>query len=408
MNFLKDILKEKKWIEADKEIEDFLEQNDISDKAIVYKIELGKERFKTEEEAREYLSSKYYWDYTIEETDTHFIAVAISEEQLKITNMQIQIGREAVGFIADLITVCDCEEIVFNDKGEVRLSSKFGAINLSEGAPHIIEIAKVSKGTHPIYGEVDITQQHLESFESNFNNKVAGVDLAVNEDHSKKEAFGWFKDVFLSFDKQTLLGQINWNTKGTKALSEKEYRYFSPELSFNYTHPHTGEQHGPTLLGGALTNYPFLKMDAITNLNNKNKNGANNMNTIELSVHNEKVVELSTEINGLKVSVDSEKAKNVELSAKITALETEKKDTAKKAAHQKLFDTQKITAAQLVALNDGKSFLEVLSLNEKTNPKAKGANPNPSEEVVVDLNEGEIKVAEQLGLTPEEYQAVEL
>ena len=411
MNYLKDLIREKKILEADESIEDFFEQNDISDQAIIYKIILGKERFTTEEEAREYLKSKYFWDYSLSDEGDHFLAVSELDEIVTLTDIKFEIGRDAMGFVANLIPATMATEniIMFNEKGEVNLSTKFDTINLSAGLPHIIEIARVAEGEHPSYGKLNITQEILENFVINFKSNVTGVDLAVNEDHKKNEAFGWFKDVFLSFDKQTLLGQVNWNSKGTTALSEKEYRYFSPEFRFNYKHPHTGVEHGPTLLGGALTNYPFLKMEAITELNNKQQTKeeivSKENTTIDLSVHNEKIVELSGKITEVTTKLDASVAQNVELNDKVKELESSIELSAKKVTHEKLFTENKINKAQLEAMNAGKGMLEVISLSEKMNTKATGTEEAPTGGTV-DLSAKEKEIADQLGLTAEEYNAV--
>lgn len=401
MNFLKDMLREHKIVELDAEIEAFMESNGLTETAIVHTIVMGKERFKTEDEAREFLKSKYFWDYNITENEDSFFAVAVSDKQIVSSNVTVSLGREATGLVGELKEVPKCQELLFNDKGEINLSSKFDSVDLSEGVPFIIEIARVAEGTHPSYGELKITEDHLLSFKDNFKSGVTGVDLSVNEDHKKNEAFGWFKDVFLSFDGQTLYGQVAWNTKGTTALSEKEYRYFSPEFRFNYKHPLTGAEHGPTLLGGALTNYPFLKMSAIVELNNKQPEGTIVEKTIELSVHESKVVELSEKITEVEGKLDVANEKNVELSAKVQKLEEEKQLSEKKAVHEKLFTAGKINKAQLIALNEGKDQLEVLGLAGKMHTEADGGNGAP--EKTVELNAKEKETCKNLGISEEDY-----
>ena len=272
MSFLIEQIKEQAILEMEVNLDDFIKENNISEQAMIHTMIFDKDVFKEEKEVREYLKDKYMWNPEILDNGDVFTAILLSASQIdQDTEVEVDIRRGVRAIAADLLPVMSFEDMMFNDKGEINLSSKFGTINLSEGLPHIIEIARVAEGDHPSYGKLKITQEHLESMEKNFNSKVTGVDLAVNEDHRKNEAFGWFKDIFLSFDKQTLYGQIRWNTKGIQALSEKEYRYFSPEFRFSYVHPHSGIEYGPTLLGGALTNYPFLKMEAITELSNKKK-----------------------------------------------------------------------------------------------------------------------------------------
>lgn len=407
MSFLISQIREQKILEMEVNLDDFIHENNISESAMIYKMEFDKEVFQDKKEVMEYLKDKGYYQPEVTETDSSFIALLNAPTQMDDdSEVEIELRRGVIATAADLLPVMSFEEMQFNDKGEINLSSKFGTINLSEGLPHIIEIARVAEGDHPAYGKLKITQQHLESMESNFKSKVTGVDLAINEDHKKNEAFGWLKDVFLSFDKQTLYGQVNWNAKGTTALSEKEYRYFSPEFRFNYVHPHTGVEHGPTLLGGALTNYPFLKMDAITELNNKNdsqgEKAVSKETTIDLSVHNEKIVELNGKISEIQGKLDASEARNVELNDKVKDLETKIEKADKEKVHEKLFAENKISKAQLVALNEGKTMLEVLALNEKMNTTPKGTDETPSNDVV-DLSAKEKSIAASLGLTDEEY-----
>ena len=71
-------------------------------------------------------------------------------------------------------------------------------------------------------------------------------------------------------------------------------------------------------------------------------------------------------------------------------------------ANKKLFDAGKINAAQLVALNEGKSAFDIIALSENMNNGAKGAEGNKE---TIELSESEKKIADQLGLTAEEYKA---
>jgi len=403
MRFLIDQIREQKILEMEVNLDDFLKKYNISEQSMIHTITFDKDVFEKEIEVREYLKDKAMWEPNISEIEGLWIAQLVPSAQIDIeTEIEVDLRRGVIAMAAELLPVMNFEEFQFNDKGEVNLSSKFGTINLHEGLPHIIEIARVAEGDHPTYGKLKITQEHLQSMVINFKSNAAGVDLAVNEDHRKNEAFGWFKDVFLSFDKQTLYGQVQWNTKGIQALSEKEYRYFSPEFRFNYTHPHTGVEYGPTLLGGALTNYPFLKMDAITELSNK-QTGESTVSTptIDLSVHNEKVVELSAKVAEVQTKLNETEALNIELSAKLKEVEAKMEKEAKEKVHGALFAEGKINKAQLVALNEGKSMLDVLSLAAKMNLEAVGTDEVAAP--TVELSSKEKEFAKNLGLTDEEY-----
>lgn len=408
--FLIDQIKEQKILDMEVDLDKFISENSISEKSMIFKMVFSKDVFKEEKEVREYLKDKYVYEPLIEESESEFTASLVSLTQMDLdTEVKIDLRRGVVAYAADMLPAMSFDEVQFNDKGEINLSSKFGTINLSEGLPHIIEIARVAEGEHPAYGRLKITKEHLKSMELNFNNRVQGVDCAINEDHKKNEAFGWLKEVFLSFDEDVLYGVVNWNRKGITALSEREYRYFSPEFRFNYVHPHSGQEYGPTLLGGALTNYPFLKMEAIVELNNK-QTGEEKVTTetISLSEHQKTVIELNAKNQEIQGKLDASEArnvelndKNVELNAKVETLETEKKETARKAANEKLFADNKINKAQLVALNEGKGMLEVLALGENMNTSPDGGNKNDDEEI--QLSEEEKKLAKKLGLTDEEF-----
>lgn len=404
--FLLDQIKAQAYLEMDVDVNKFVEENNISENTIIFKLILDKKVYKDEKEAREYLKDKYCYAPEISEEDGSFIVNIVPTNQVDMeTEKVIEIRRGVTAHAAELIPVMPMS-MDFSAKENIFNGSDLSEIKLNDSLPFVIEIARVAEGEHPTYGKLKITQAHLESMANNFKSKVTGVDLAVNEDHKKNEAFGWFKDVFLSHDKQTLYGQISWNTKGVSALSEKAYRYFSPEFRFNYVHPHSGKEYGATLLGGALTNYPFLKMDAITELSAKdiNNRGAKKMQTIELSEHNKVVVELNNKINVAQAKLDASEQKVIELNDKIKSLEADAEKKTKEAAHKALFDAGKINAAQLVALNEGKGMLEVIALNEPMNTKAAGSTTKQTKEIV-ELNDAEKAIAAKLGLTAEEFIA---
>ena len=403
--YLVDQLEEQKELQGEVEVSKFIKENNISDNAIVYRLVFSKKVFKTEVEVREYLDDKEMSDDSITESEAEFTVDIFAEYQMNPdTKVDVEIRRGVHAYAAEFMpfsAIYPSGMFNFSEKGEIQGGVDLSEVKTDSKLPLVIEVAKVAEGEHPQYGKLKITQAHLEAMVSNFKSKVTGVDLAVNEDHKKNEAFGWFKDVFLSNDKQTLYGKIAWNTKGTTALSEKQYRYFSPEFRFNYVHPHTAKEHGPTLLGGALTNYPFLKMDAITELSAKTLTKEKTMTEkeIELSTKN---VELNGKVVELSNKVDTLSKTNVELSDKVKKLEEEAALEKRKASNLILFNEGKINKAQMDALNEGKSAYEVIALSDKMNTKAKGVDSNKE---VIELSAKEKEMADKLGLTPEEFIA---
>lgn len=411
MGFLASEIRSQKWIEKQAECIAFLKENKVSNDALIYEMELSKKVYKTLAEAVEYIEGKYLSSENYEETEESFIFKTLNWSQVDLTTaVEIEIRRGVTAKAADLIRY-NPETYNFSDKGVIFSGCKLASIDFSEDKkdlPQVIEIARVVEGEHPTYGKINITKEHLKSFVANFNDKVTGTDLAINEDHKKNEAFGWYKDVFLNEDGDILYGTVNWNAKGTRALSEKEYRYFSPEFRFNYVHPHSGKEFGATLLGGALTNYPFLKMEAITELSektNSNKGKAMPTDVIALSEHTKTVMDLNSKITEINGKLDAALAQNVELSNKVKASEEKAAKIEREATHQKLFNEGKINAAQLVALNEGKSMLEVIALNEPMNTTAAGkGNGNAGGKYTVELSEDDKATMKALNLTEEEYR----
>ena len=114
---------------------------------------------------------------------------------------------------------------------------------------------------HPAFGELDFTPDRLQRFADSVNNKVRGIDPDIDYDHkldpSKgNAAAGWAKKAEVRGDGLWLL--VEWTDKAKKALKDKEYRYFSTEFAKEWANA-KGEKLQDVILGGGLTNRPFLK-----------------------------------------------------------------------------------------------------------------------------------------------------
>jgi phage I-like protein len=93
-----------------------------------------------------------------------------------------------------------------------------------------------------------------------------GQDIQVNYNHlgdsevaplEKTVAAGWIQDVQLRDD--GLWALMKWTDRARAFIQADELRYLSPEFFTEYTNRDTGKPQGPTLVGAALTNTPFLK-----------------------------------------------------------------------------------------------------------------------------------------------------
>lgn len=122
-----------------------------------------------------------------------------------------------------------------------------------------IQLMPLGEYKHTLYGKVDITHNKVEKFVDNFRNNVRGIPLDIDYDHKAHtgKAAGWIEDVQdRGFD--GLWGQVKWTQPAYDSLKAGEYKYFSPEFVDEWEHPQNGKYEN-VLLGGAITNRPFLK-----------------------------------------------------------------------------------------------------------------------------------------------------
>lgn len=393
---LKDLLMDQKIFEAIADVGEFMQSNGIDNDSWVQGFVFEKKAFKDRAEVVEWLSRYGYAHSNIEESDSEYIITnyeaGIFDE---ITIVEVRRGVSIT--MGKFIPVANDNPFVFSLK-----NGKEG-VTFSDKIPTIVEIAKVVEGYHASYGKVKITKEDLQSMKRNFDEGVVGIDISFDFEHDQAAAAAWVQKVFLSDDGQTLLGQVKWTADGALALSGKKFRYFSPEFTHNYVHPHTRKEHGPTLLGGGLVNRPFLKMDAIVEMSEKPNKGQNVSQELELKVTN-----LQSEISLkdaaviiAKNQIVSLKEENTALSAKVKTLEDAASKKEREDKHTKLFSEGKINAAQLTALNEGKDAFEVMALATEMN-NTPGGKP-PGKDVIL-LTDEERAVCKMLELTPEEYR----
>ena len=131
-------------------------------------------------------------------------------------------------------------------------------VKLEDGTvPDAIHALKVGKYQHPLYGEINITPDRLNAFAANINDKVLGVDVAIDYRHKGEEvAAAWVQSAEVREDALWL--SVDWTEDGKRAVEGKAFRYFSPELTDEWTDPQ-GSKHKDVLFGGGLTNRPWFK-----------------------------------------------------------------------------------------------------------------------------------------------------
>jgi len=134
-------------------------------------------------------------------------------------------------------------------------------MTLAEMDNNLVEIMRVGQWSHPVYGDFAITENDIDMFIRHFAENVRGIGIAIDLEHGETvhagAAAGWVKS--LTRDGNRLLAEIEWTDLGKQQVESKQYRYFSPEFTFNYKDSESNKEYSNVLMGGSLTNRPFIK-----------------------------------------------------------------------------------------------------------------------------------------------------
>lgn len=110
---------------------------------------------------------------------------------------------------------------------------------------------------HPIFGTIAIDAARAKRFSDSVVNRVRGIDPSINYDHNNSAAAsGWVKNAQDRVDGVWLY--VEWTADAVTAIKEKKYRYFSAEFNEEWEDSQ-GVKHSDVIIGGALTNRPFMK-----------------------------------------------------------------------------------------------------------------------------------------------------
>lgn len=123
-----------------------------------------------------------------------------------------------------------------------------------------VKIQVLRKGAfkHPQYGKISFDEKTFQSFIKNFEDKVPQEYVAYDFKHRPDwGAAAWVKSLFIEGD--GLWAEAELTKRGLEALKNREFIYFSTEYVDDYKDRETGKSHGPTILGGGMTNRPFIK-----------------------------------------------------------------------------------------------------------------------------------------------------
>jgi len=221
-----------------------------------------------------------------------------------------------------------------------------------------IQILKKGKFFHDIFGEFEISSKVLRSFVKNFQNNVRQIDIAIDYAHENgQKAAGWITDLYLQEQDSELWAEVSWTESAMRSLDDREWRYISAEFMDDYIDNESKKSFGPTLLGAALTNRPFVKgMSPAVELSDPNENTnpkpgdsimEKELGELRTSNHNLLTENVKTkgELDGWKTLGESA----VAVSKKLSDLETENKTL--KEANEKA-EKEAVTAARTLKFNE--------------------------------------------------------
>lgn len=295
------------------------------------------------------------------------------------------------------------------------------AVKLGEGvdgkevtAPDELMVFRKGVFNHPFFGHFALTEEMLRKMKENFDNSVRRIDIAGDWEHRASTAPFWLDEVVLKNKDSELWVNIGWTKAGRESVEAQDYRYTSGEFDDNYKDAETAQEFGPTLLGVALTNRPFIKgMQPITALSEsveeflEGKLKENEPMTKEeqaqfdalkkqlddLEAKGKKLTETGDELATANKLAETQAAELKTLKEANEKTEEEKATAEKKATFDKMLSESKVCEAQRKAYmsDDMAKFSE---LTQSMNPKPAGSagdgkGDDKNKTVGVTLKEGE-------------------
>jgi hypothetical protein len=112
---------------------------------------------------------------------------------------------------------------------------------------------------HPVHGVIDVDKKLVREMVASINERVRGIDLAIDQGHEYEDgARGW---VVRAEQRDTGLWLlVDWNPTTLEELKDKRWKYFSLDYAPEWCNSDPEPQCWPNVvLGGALTNRPFMK-----------------------------------------------------------------------------------------------------------------------------------------------------
>lgn len=229
-----------------------------------------------------------------------------------------------------------------------------------------VQLLRTGTFKHPAApnGAFTITPETLLKMKANFDANARRLDkgeipLDYGHDDGGKAA-GWIQRVELEDENKSLWVDINYTPEAEKAVIEREWRFISADIDFDYEDNESGMKLGPVLLGAGLVNRPHIKsMKAV--FNEPAYNGEENN------------IEKQKKPKGFSMTPEEMMKKIGELEANISALKAQiaSMTGAKADADKQLGDMKKAEECLKEQLKEATS--QVAKLSEEKNTVSKEA-----------------------------------
>jgi hypothetical protein len=136
-----------------------------------------------------------------------------------------------------------------------------------------VQILKTGRFRHPWWGVLRFDDKLFNTMIKNFDANVPQEEIAFDFQHRPElGAAAWVSKLFIKDN--GLMATMSVTAEGKKAIKAKQFRYFSAEYTDNYVgydfedmenedgvivEREIKNSYGPCLIGGGLTNRPFIK-----------------------------------------------------------------------------------------------------------------------------------------------------
>ena len=245
-----------------------------------------------------------------------------------------------------------------------------------------VQILKTGRFRHPWWGVLRFNEQFFDGMVKNFNANVPQEEVAFDFQHRPElGAVAWVSKLFI--DGSSLMATMSLTDEGKKAIKAKQFRYFSAEYTDNYiaydfedvenddgvvVEREIKNSYGPCLLGGGLTNRPFIKGMKPVSLSEDGQ-------VMEFEELKEEFdFNLSEEVNFDMKTLEELRKEQEGIKAKIVKLETE--DKTDKKVEKKLSDL----AENLKKVEDA-----IVELNDKNKKAANKEDTKVLDDLKADL-----------------------